>query len=214
VIREKETAADVHAEIMRRASYLDCCAHHEVLKGGSMVGIDFGKPLFTREEIQRKIQELGSRISTEYTEKDLLVVGVLKGALFFMSDLLRSLRISVRMDFIHCTSSASKGSSPVTMLADMKEDIRGKDVLLVEDIMDSGVTIAYLKNMLLDRGPASLKVCVLLDKPDRRKVQIEADYAGFRIPNKYVVGYGLDYKDRYRNLPYIAVMPHDEREGT
>ncbi|MEK6742219.1 MAG: hypoxanthine phosphoribosyltransferase [Nitrospirota bacterium] len=179
-----------------------------------MVGIDFGKPLFTREEIQRKIQELGSRISTEYAEKDLLVVGVLKGALFFMSDLLRSLRISVRMDFIHCTSSASKGSSPVTMLADMKEDIRGKDVLLVEDIMDSGVTIDYLKKMLLDRGPASLKVCVLLDKPDRRKVQIEADYAGFRIPNKYVVGYGLDYQDRYRNLPYIAVLPHDERDGT
>jgi hypoxanthine phosphoribosyltransferase len=179
-----------------------------------MVGIDFGKPLFTREEIQRKIQELGSRISTEYAEKDLLVVGVLKGALFFMSDLLRSLRISVRMDFIHCTSSASKGSSPVTMLADMKEDIRGKDVLLVEDIMDSGVTIDYLKKMLLDRGPASLKVCVLLDKPDRRKVQIEADYAGFRIPNKYVVGYGLDYQDRYRNLPYIAVLPHEEREGT
>jgi len=177
-----------------------------------MVGIDFGKPLFTREEIQRKIQELGSRISTEYADKDLLVVGVLKGALFFMSDLLRSLRISVRMDFIHCTSSASKGGSPVTMLADMKEDIRGKHVLLVEDIMDSGVTIDYLKRMLQDRGPASLKVCVLLDKPDRRKVQIEADYAGFRIPNKYVVGYGLDYKDRYRNLPYIAVMPHDERE--
>ena len=178
-----------------------------------MVGIDFGKPLFTREEIQRKIQELGSRISTEYAEKDLLVVGVLKGALFFMSDLLRSLRISVRMDFIHCTSSASKGSSPVTMLADLKEDIRGKDVLLVEDIMDSGVTIDYLKKMLQDRGPSSLKVCVLLDKPDRRKVQIEADYAGFRIPNKYVVGYGLDYQDRYRNLPYIAVLPHDEREG-
>jgi hypoxanthine phosphoribosyltransferase len=138
---------------------------------------------------------------------------VLKGALFFMSDLLRSLRISVRMDFIHCTSCASKGISLVTMLADMKEDIRGKDVLLVEDIMDSGVTIDYLKKMLLDRGPASLKVCVLLDKPDRRKVQIEADYAGFRIPNKYVVGYGLDYKDRYRNLPYIAVLPLDEREG-
>ena len=177
-----------------------------------MVGIDFGKPLFTREEIQRKIQELGSRISTEYSEKDLIVVGVLKGALFFMSDLLRSLRISVRMDFIHCTSSGSKGGSPVTMHADMKEDIRGKHVLLVEDIMDSGVTIGYLKQMLQDRGPASLKVCVLLDKPDRRKVQIEADYAGFRIPNKYVVGYGLDYQDRYRNLPYIAVMPHDERE--
>jgi hypoxanthine phosphoribosyltransferase len=177
-----------------------------------MVGIDFGKPLFTREEIQRKIQELGSRISTEYIEKDLLVVGVLKGALFFMSDLLRSLRISVRMDFIHCTSSSSKGGSPITMHADMKEDIRDKHVLLVEDIMDSGVTIYHLKKMLQDRGPASLKVCVLLDKPGRRKVQIEADYAGFRIPNKYVVGYGLDYKDRYRNLPYIAVMPYDEQE--
>jgi hypoxanthine phosphoribosyltransferase len=180
-----------------------------------MVGIDFGKPLFTREEIQRKIQELGNRISSEYAEKDLLVVGVLKGALFFMSDLLRSLRISVRMDFIHCTSSSkSPDGQPVHILADVKEDIRGKDILLVEDIMDSGVTIDYLKKKLMDRGPASLKVCVLLDKPDRRKVRIEADYAGFRIPNKYVVGYGLDFKDRYRNLPYIAVLPHEEQQAT
>jgi hypoxanthine phosphoribosyltransferase len=179
-----------------------------------MVGIDFGKPLFTREEIQRKIQELGSRISTDYADKDVLVVGVLKGALFFMSDLLRSLRISVRMDFIHCTSSAtkSKGGSPVQMMCDVKENIEGKHVLLIEDIMDSGVTIDYLKKMLLERGPASLKVCVLLDKTERRMVPIEADYAGFRIPNKYVVGYGLDYKDRYRNLPYIAVLPVEERQ--
>ncbi len=176
-----------------------------------MVGIDFGKPLFTREEIQRKIQELGARISSDYADKDLLVVGVLKGALFFMSDLLRALRISVRMDFIHCTSS--KGTRPVQILADMQEDVRGKDILLVEDIMDSGVTIDFLKKMLLDRGAASLKVCVLLDKAERRKVQIEADYPGFRIPNKYVVGYGLDYRDRYRNLPYIAVLPMEERQA-
>lgn len=176
-----------------------------------MVGIDFGKPLFTGEEIQRKIHELGSRISQDYAEKDLLVVGVLKGALFFMSDLLRSLRISVRMDFIHCTSS--KGTQPVRIIADMKEDIRGKDILLVEDIMDSGVTIDYVKKMLLARNPASLKVCVLLDKAERRKVPIEADYAGFRIQNKYVVGYGLDYKDSYRNLPYIAVLPLEEKQG-
>jgi hypoxanthine phosphoribosyltransferase len=178
-----------------------------------MVGIDFGRPLFTREEIQRKIQELGNRISVEYAEKDLLVVGVLKGALFFLSDLLRSLRISVRMDFIHCTSSSkSPDGNPVHILADMQENVQGKNVLLVEDIMDSGVTIDYLKKRLLAQGPASLKVCVLLDKPDRRKVAIEADYAGFRIPNKYVVGYGLDYQDRYRNLPYIAVLPHEERK--
>lgn len=179
-----------------------------------MVGIDFGKPLFTSEEIQRKIHELGARISTDYAEKDLLVIGVLKGALFFMSDLLRGLRISVRMDFIHCTSSVSKGKdgNPVQMISDLNEDVKDKHVLLVEDIMDSGVTIDYLKRMLMDRGPATLKVCVLLDKPDRRKVQIEADYAGFRIPNKYVVGYGLDYMDRYRNLPYIAVLPMEERK--
>ena len=178
-----------------------------------MVGIDFGKPLFTSEEIQRKIHELGARISTDYADKDLLVVGVLKGALFFMSDLLRSLRISVRMDFIHSTSSASQDRDhPVHIIADMKEDIKGKHVLLVEDIIDSGFTVDSLKRRLLERGPASLKVCALLDKPDRRKVQIEADYAGFRIPNKYVVGYGLDYKDRYRNLPYIAVLPLEERE--
>ena len=180
-----------------------------------MVGIDFGKPLFTSEEIQRKIQELGSRISKDYADKDLLVVGVLKGAIFFMSDLLRSLKISVRMDFMHCTSSSSKGAggNPVQMLCDIKEDIKDKHVLLVEDIVDSGVTLQYLKQMLMDRGPASLKVCVLLDKAERRQVEIEADYAGFRIPNKYVVGYGLDYRDRYRNLPYIAVLPLEEREG-
>ena len=180
-----------------------------------MVGIDFGKPLFTGEEIQRKIQELGSRISKDYADKDLLVIGVLKGAIFFMSDLLRSLKISVRMDFMHCTSSSSKGKggNPVQMMCDIRENIKDKHVLLVEDIVDSGVTLQYLKQMLLDRGPASLKVCVLLDKAERRKVEIEADYAGFRIPNKYVVGYGLDYQDRYRNLPYIAVLPLDEREG-
>jgi len=180
-----------------------------------MVGIDFGKPLFTSEEIQRKIQELGSRISKDYADKDLLVVGVLKGAIFFMSDLLRSLKISVRMDFMHCTSSSSKGKggNPVQMMCDIRENIKDKHVLLVEDIVDSGVTLQYLKQMLIDRGPASLKVCVLLDKSERRKVEIEADYAGFRIPNKYVVGYGLDYQDRYRNLPYIAVLPLEEREG-
>jgi hypoxanthine phosphoribosyltransferase len=180
-----------------------------------MVGIDFGKPLFTSEEIQRKIQELGSRISSDYADKDLLVIGVLKGALFFMSDLLRSLRISVCMDFMHVTSASTKEKPghPVLILADMKQDIKGKHVLLVEDIIDSGVTVDYLKKMLLDREPESLKVCVLLDKPDRRQVQIEADYAGFRIPNKYVVGYGLDYQDRYRNLPYIAVLPLEERQG-
>ncbi len=177
-----------------------------------MVGIDFGKPLFTSEEIQRKIQELGARISADYADKELLVVGVLKGGLFFMADLLRALRISVRMDFMHCTS-CSKGKDPVRMMSDIKEDIKGKHVLLVEDIIDSGVTIDYLKKMLLERSPESLKVCVLLDKTDRRQVPIEADYAGFRIPNKYVVGYGLDYKDRYRNLPYIAVLPMEERQS-
>jgi hypoxanthine phosphoribosyltransferase len=98
----------------------------------------------------------------------------------------------------------------VRILADMQQNVEGQDVLLVEDIMDSGVTVEYLKKRLLAQGPASLKVCVLLDKPDRRKVQIEADYAGFLIPNKYVVGYGLDFQERYRNLPYIAVLPHEE----
>ena len=179
-----------------------------------MVGIDFGKPLFTSEEIQRKIRELGAMISADYADKDLLVVGVLKGAIFFMSDLLRSLRISVRMDFIHCTSSSSKGmgGNPVQMICDIKQDIGGKDVLLIEDIVDSGVTLRYLRQMLEERNPASLRVCVLLDKVERRQAQIEADYVGFRIPNKYVVGYGLDYKDRYRNLPYIAVLPMEERQ--
>ena len=193
----------------------DDVTYSQAQGGHTMVGIDFGKPLFTSEEIQRKIQELGARISTDYADRDLLVVGVMKGALFFMSDLLRSLKISVRMDFMHCTSSSSrgKGVQPVQIMCDIKEDIKGKDVLLVEDIVDSGVTLSYIKQLLMERGPATLKVCVLLDKDERRQVRIEADYAGFRIPNKYVVGYGLDYKDRYRNLPYIAVLPMEERQG-
>lgn len=178
-----------------------------------MAGVDFGKPLFTSEEIQRKVHELGVRISSDYADKELFVVGVLKGALFFMSDLLRALRISVQMDFMHCTSSSSKGKGhPVQVLSDIKVDIKDKDVLLVEDIIDSGVTIDFIKRTLLDRGPATLKVCALLDKSVRRKVQIEADYAGFRIPDKFVVGYGLDHKDRYRNLPYIAVLPIEEKD--
>ncbi len=180
-----------------------------------MVGIDFGKPLFTLRRSSGRFRSSGPGYPTDYADKDLLVVGVLKGAIFFMSDLLRSLRISVQDGFhpLHQLILQRQRRDPVRMICDIKEDIRGKHVLLVEDIMDSGVTLDYLKKMLQERGPASLKVCVLLDKAERRQVQIEADYAGFRIPNKYVVGYGLDYKDRYRNLPYIAVLPVEQSGG-
>jgi hypoxanthine phosphoribosyltransferase len=168
----------------------------------------FGRPIVTQEQMRSRIRELGRQISADYTGKDLVLVGVLKGAYAFFADLARAIRIPVRVDFIIVTSygSRSKTSGKVKLVTELTEDIKDKDVLLIEDIVDSGLTVQYLTRALAKQKPKSIKVCTLLSKPERRVVNVPLQYIGFRIPNQYVVGYGLDYQQQYRNLPYLAVL--------
>jgi len=175
----------------------------------------FGRPIVTQEEMRTRIRELGRQITADYAEKDLVLVGILKGAYAFYADLARALRIPMRVDFLVVTSYGTKArpTGKVKMVTDLTEDIAGRDVLLVEDIVDSGMTVQYLLKTLGRRKPKSIKVCALLSKPDRRKVDVTIDYVGFNIPNKYVVGYGLDYQQKYRNLPYLAVLDTVDDEG-
>ena len=172
----------------------------------------FGKPIIDQEEMHKRIRDLGRQIATDYEGRDLLLVGVLKGAFAFYADLARAIQLPLRVDFLVVTSSESQAKTfeKVKIVSDLTEDIKGQDILLVEDIVDSGLTVSYLKKILLAKQPRSVKVCTLLDKPDRRKVKVAVDYIGFSIPNKYVVGYGLDYQNKYRNLPYIAVLDVSE----
>ncbi len=171
----------------------------------------FGRPIITQEEIQKRIRELGNQISTDYQGREVLMVGVLKGAFAFYADLARVVHAALRVDFLMVSSREQKAKGrtrarKIKVVSDLVEDPAGQDVLLVEDIVDSGMTISFLKKRILARKPASLRVCTLLEKPERRKVRVVIDYVGFTIPNKYVVGYGLDYRNKYRNLPYIAVL--------
>lgn len=172
----------------------------------------FGKPIIDQEEMYKRIRDLGKQITSDYEGRDLLLVGVLKGAFAFYADLARAIHLPLRVDFLVVTSSEgpTKEYGKVKIVSNLTEDIQGQDVLLVEDIVDSGLTVSYLKKILLAKKPRSLKVCTLLDKPDRRKVKVAVEYIGFSIPDKYVVGYGLDYKNKYRNLPYIAVLDVSE----
>lgn len=168
----------------------------------------FGRPIVTQEEMRARIKELGKQIAADYAGKDFVLVGVLKGAYAFYADLARAIRIPMRVDFLIVTSygSQSKTSGRVKVVTELTEDIRGKDVLLVEDIVDSGLTVRYLIKKLAKQKPKSVKICTLLSKPERRTIDVPLDYVGFKIPNKYVVGYGLDYQQKYRNLPYLAVL--------
>ncbi|MBI3603199.1 MAG: hypoxanthine phosphoribosyltransferase [Nitrospirae bacterium] len=175
----------------------------------------FGRPIVTQEEMRARIKELGRQITADYAEKDLLLVGILKGAYAFYADLARAIRLPLRVDFLVVSSYGSKGktSGKVKVVTDLTEDIAGRDVLIVEDIVDSGLTVQHLIKTLSKRKPKSIRICALLSKPDRRKVGVEVQYVGFEIPNKYVVGYGLDYRQKYRNLPYLAVLDTVDDEG-
>lgn len=166
------------------------------------------KILFSEQQIQKKVCELGAYISADYQKKNLVVIGVLKGAVVFLADLIREIRVPLSLDFIVTSSygMSTQASGVVRILKDLDEDITGKDVLIVEDIIDTGLTLSYLKDNLLAHGPASLKICTFLDKPARRKVVLLPDYKGYDIPDEFAVGYGLDYGERYRNLPYIGVL--------
>lgn len=164
--------------------------------------------LITADQIDRKVKELGKLISEDYRGKEILVVGVLKGAVVFMADLIRQITVPLSIDFMAVSSygKASKSSGVVKIMKDLDQNIEGRHVILVEDIVDSGLTLKYMLENLQTRKPASLKICALLDKPDRRQTDVTADYNGFVIPDKFVVGYGLDYGERYRNLREIAVL--------
>lgn len=166
-----------------------------------------GKPFFTAEQIQNKVKELADRISADYEGKNLLAVGILKGAFMFYSDIVRMIRVPLAVDFIIASSYLKTSTTgEVKVYYDIREDITDKDVLLIEDIADSGITLNYVRERILARSPKSLKICVFLDKKERRVVDVPLDYIGFEIPNKYVVGYGLDYDNRFRNLPYISIF--------
>jgi hypoxanthine phosphoribosyltransferase len=167
-----------------------------------------GEALVTREDLERRVRELGAEISRDYDGKDLFLVGVLKGAVFFLSDLMRQIEVPCEVDFMAVASygSSTDSSGVVRILKDLDATIEGKDVLIIEDIIDSGLTLSYLLRTLKAREPRSLEVCALLTKPERREVDLPIRYTGFEIPNKFVIGYGLDHAERYRNLPYVAVL--------
>lgn len=172
---------------------------------------DVKEILFTEEMLHQRVQELGAQISKDYAGKTILMCGILKGAVTFYTDLARAIDIPVLFDFMSCSSygSGSTSSGAVMVRKDLDTDIRGKDVLVVEDIIDTGITLSHLVPLLKKRGANSVKLATLLSKPARRQVDISVDYNGFEIPDAFVVGYGLDYDGRYRNLPYIGILKEE-----
>jgi len=179
------------------------------------------KVLFTREQIARRVAEMGAEINRDYADQSIILVSVLKGAAIFLSDLSRELKIDATFDFIGVSSYGTRPSpaqelktgwdstGEVRLTKDMDQSMIGKNVILVEDILDTGLTMTYLKKLLMARQPKSFRIAALLDKPSRRKQPIQADYVGFSIPDEFVVGYGLDYAEKYRNLPDICVVPRE-----
>ena len=175
-----------------------------------------GEILVQPDELQRRVRQLGAQISADYTGRNPLLVGVLKGAVFFLSDLMRHIEVPCEVDFMAVASygSATDSSGVVRILKDLDASIEGRDVLIVEDIVDSGLTLQYLLRNLGARDPRSLEVCALLTKPERRKVELPTRYVGFEIPNRFAIGYGLDHAERFRNLPYVASLASsDGRRG-
>jgi hypoxanthine phosphoribosyltransferase len=164
--------------------------------------------LIEEDALRERVAELGAEISADYAGRDLLLVGVLKGAVFFMADLMRAIDVHCEVDFMAISSygASTDSSGVVRILKDLDTAIEGRNVLVVEDIIDSGLTLSYLMRNLRARKPASLEVCTLLTKPERREVDVPVRYVGFEIPNKFVIGYGLDFDQRYRNLPYVGVL--------
>lgn len=175
---------------------------------------DIDRIIVGREEIRKMVAEIGKRISRDYAGKDLLLVGVLKGAVVFMADLIREITIPVDMDFILVSSygDSTESSGVVKILKDIDTNIRKRHVVIVEDLIDTGLTLTYLKSMLNTRGPASLSLCTIFDKPSRKKVDIDIEYRGIEIPDEFVVGYGLDYAGKYRNLPDLCTLKREVYE--
>ena len=169
---------------------------------------DILRVLYSEEELEAKCAELGAQISKDYEGKNLLLVSVLKGAVVFMTDLMRHITVPCSIDFMVVSSYGSgvKTSGVVKIVKDLDADLAGEDLLIVEDILDTGMTLHYLKQLLQDRNPNSIRIATLLDKPERRRAAVRADYVGYQVPDEFVVGYGLDYDEKYRNLPYVGIL--------
>lgn len=167
--------------------------------------------LLSEEEIQKRVKELGKEISLDYQNKNLMVVGILKGAVIFMADLVKNIKLPITMDFMAVSSygSSTISTGEVRIIKDLDFSVEGKDILIVEDIIDTGLTLNYLTDNLRKRGASSVKICTLLDKVERRTVGVHVDYLGFEIPDEFVVGYGLDYAEQYRNLPYVGALKEE-----
>ena len=180
-------------------------------KAEQAAGSDIGEVLIEPDELQARVRELAAEISRDYEDGDLLLIGVLKGAVMFLADLMRHMTVPCELDFIAVSSygSATDSSGVVRILKDLESSIEDRDVLIVEDIIDSGLTLSYMVRNLRARSPRTLEVCALLTKPERRRVDIPIRYTGFEIPNRFVIGYGLDHEQRYRNLEYVAVLAGD-----
>jgi hypoxanthine phosphoribosyltransferase len=170
--------------------------------------------LINEEALAKRVEALGFQITEEYKEKDLLVVGILKGSNIFMSDLVRKINLPLRMDFMVVSSygNATESTGVVKILKDVEANIEGKHVLIVEDLIDTGLTLKYLKEMLYTRKPASIRICTLLEKPARRQEAVDVDFVGFEVPDEFIIGYGIDYAERYRNLPYVGILKREVYE--
>lgn len=169
---------------------------------------DIKEVLYTEKQIAVMVERIGQEISRDYKDKDLLLVSVLKGSVVFMADLMRAITIPARIDFMSVSSygSGTKSSGVVKIIKDLDIDLSGYDIVLVEDILDSGKTLSYLMELLKSRGPKSLRICTLFDKPERREADVDAAYVGTEIPDAFIVGYGLDYDEKYRNLPFVGIL--------
>lgn len=169
---------------------------------------DVLRVLLSEDEIREKVRELGGKITADYKNSNLMLVTVLKGAVVFLADLMRQIDVPAEIDFMVVSSYGSgvKSSGVVKIVKDLDVPLAGKDILIVEDILDSGLTLSYIKELLESRGPRSIRIATLLDKSSRRKVDLQADYIGFSVPDEFVIGYGLDYDEKYRNLPYIGIL--------
>ncbi len=180
-----------------------------------MMREDMESILLTEEELRSRIREMGAEITADYAGKAPLFVGVLKGSFVFMADLIRSVDLPCSMDFMVISSygKGTKTTGAVKILKDLSQDIEGRDVVIVEDILDTGVTLNYLSHYLRSRNPASVTIATLLDKPERRRADVQARYVGFTVPDAFVVGYGLDYAEEYRNLPYIGILKPSVYQG-
>ena len=176
---------------------------------------DLQRILYSETQLRETVQRLGAQISRDYEGKNLLLVSILKGAVIFMSDLMREITVPCAIDFMAVSSygKETKSSGVVRILKDLDTHLEGYDVLIVEDILDSGCTLNYIMGLLADRHPNSIKICTLFDKPEGRKAPVSADYVGMLVPNEFIVGYGLDYAEKYRNLPYIAVLKPEIYKG-